>query len=108
MDKSSLRIDNVSGSLAFRVSIGTGENEDRAIVTIGHESFVHVEKNTNDFEQLVSDYKNGAIEKEADEKGVSKDILFIVKIANLQGDESDHKLFVNGKVSSYENFIKEL
>ena len=100
---------NASGQMAFSVQIGTGESEDKALITIGHESLVHVEQISENVDRIIGKYNSGGFDKESEETGVGKGILFMGAMVDaLGGKDGDHKLFVNGKNVSYENFVKEL
>ena len=99
---------NITRNLLFQVQIGTKENEIESTVTIGHEVLVHVENITNSFENIVNDYNDGALSKEAKKRRISKNQLLKEKISGIIGAKKDHKLFVNGENVNYEEFIKEL
>ena len=97
--------ENLGGldKLAFSVDIKTGLTEDQSLETIGHESFIHVVKTTKDVEQGIADLKNG-------EFGSSEGLFenFGLFMQGLPGDDSDHKLAVDGKVATMEEFVNAL
>ncbi|NJN28039.1 MAG: RHS repeat-associated core domain-containing protein [Cyclobacteriaceae bacterium] len=97
--------DNLGGldKLAFSVDIRNGLTEDQALETIGHESFIHVEKTTKDVEQGILDLNDGKF-------GRGEELLgnFASFMSGLQGDKSDHKLAVDGKVATMEEFVDAL
>ncbi|WP_332914713.1 hypothetical protein, partial [Algoriphagus boritolerans] len=90
-------------NLSFSVYLKTGMDVNNSLETIGHESFIHVEKTTKDVESGVKDLKNGKFGS-GDEKFAN----FGRFMQGLQGDESDHKLAVNGKVTNMEEFVDAL
>jgi len=97
--------DNLGGldNLSFAVDIGNGITEDQALETIGHESFLHVEKTTQDVEKGISDLQSG---KFGSSEGLFGDFALFVQ--GLSGDESDHKLAVDGKAATMEEFVDAL
>ena len=68
-------------NLAFSVDIRNGLTEDQALKTIGHESFIHVEKTTKDVEQGIVDLNNGKFGKGVDLLG-----NFAKFMSGLSGD----------------------
>lgn len=97
--------ENLGGldKLAFSVDIKNGLSEDQALETIGHESFIHVEKTTKDVEQGIADLKGGDF-------GSTESLFgnFLSFMKGLVGDDSDHKLAVDGKVATMEEFVDAL
>jgi RHS repeat-associated protein len=102
--KSTVR-ENLGGldNLSFAVDIRNGLTEDEALETIGHESFIHVDKTTKDVEKGVADLKQGKF-------GSSEGLFegFADFMSGLSGDESDHKLAVDGKAATMEEFVDAL
>ncbi len=99
---------NATQTMGFVVQIGPGESEDKATVTIGHESLVHVKRITEEYGKAVEKFNNGGYAEESEKTGVSQGVLFLADAVSAMAGEGDHKLFVNGKNVNYETFIKEL
>lgn len=97
--------ENLEGldNLSFAVDISNGLTEDQALETIGHESFIHVEKTTKDVEQGLNSLANG-------EMGSGEETFQNIAnfMSGLSGDESDHKLAIDGKVATMEEFVDAL
>jgi DNA-binding beta-propeller fold protein YncE len=97
--------ENIDGldNLSFAIDLDIGMSEDQSLETIGHEAFIHVEKTTKDVEIGIKAYKEG---KFGNTEGVFQN--FANFMASLSGDESDHKLAVDGKVANMEEFVDAL
>ncbi|WP_139325478.1 RHS repeat domain-containing protein [Belliella pelovolcani] len=91
------------GNLSFAIDIKKGISENDALITIGHEAFIHVEKTSNDVKEGLFSFFHGEFGS-----GSERDTNFSIFMGGLIGDESDHRLAVNGEVVSMENFVKEL
>jgi hypothetical protein len=87
----------------FDVTISEFFDEDRSLVTIAHESFLHVEPKVNEFGNVINRLFTG--EFDGGEKGLMEFTNALNAIGNL---EREHKLAVDGKAVTMENFIKEI
>jgi len=96
--------------MGFSVIIGEHRSGDEALYTIGHESLIHVQKNAQDLDLVFQDYKNGKHDQESKESslGTSAETILAERLLEIEGDGSDHKLFVNGESVDMETFVKEL
>nr|WP_262916656.1 RHS repeat-associated core domain-containing protein [Belliella kenyensis] len=90
-------------NLSFSIDIKNGISENDALLTIGHEAFIHVEKTTKDVKEGLLKFFSGEFGS-----GTDGETDFSIFMTKLVGDESDHRLAVNGEVVSMENFVKEL
>ena len=91
-------------NLSFAIDLNSGISEDQALETIGHESFIHVEKTTKDVEKGLAGISNG-------EFGSGEKMLenFANFMSGLSSDkDNDHKLAIDGKVATMEEFINAL
>ena len=104
LTESTIRINDTGlDNLAFSIDIKNGISYEDALETIGHEAFIHVEKTTKDIEAGLLKFFCGDFGC-----GSEGDRNFANFARSLVGDDSDHRLAVNGKVVSMENFVKEL
>jgi hypothetical protein len=92
---------------SFRVTLDKDLSNDRALYTIGHESFVHVDKNKKDLDKAFSDYNSGESQKNATSHNTAENILSSA-INSVADGRGDHKLLVDGKVVKLDKFVKAL
>ncbi|MGE0930852.1 RHS repeat domain-containing protein [Peijinzhouia sedimentorum] len=88
--------------LQFNVSLSEYFDEERSLVTIGHENFLHVEPKVNEFANIIETlFSDGFV----GENGIMNLTNSLNRIGNLA---EEHKIAINGESVSMESFISEV
>ncbi|MBD3628171.1 MAG: RHS repeat-associated core domain-containing protein [Cyclobacterium sp.] len=98
-----LSMANTEGfKVQFDISVSEYFDEDRSLVTIAHETFLHVEPKVKQFGDAIESLFTGEFDGE---NGMMSLTNTLNKIGNLA---EEHKVAVNGKSVSMETFMEEI
>nr|WP_262916667.1 RHS repeat-associated core domain-containing protein [Belliella kenyensis] len=93
---------NEGFKMDFNISVSEFFDEDRSLVTIDHETFLHVEPKIKQFGDAIESLFTGGFDGE---NGMMSLTNTLNKIGDLAGE---HKVAVNGKAVSMETFMNEV
>jgi RHS repeat-associated protein len=98
-----LSMANTEGfKMNFDVSISEFYDEDRSLVTIAHETFLHVEPKVNQFGEVIESLFSGKFDSGNGMMSLTNDLN---KIGNLA---EEHKVAINGNAVSMNDFMEEI
>jgi RHS repeat-associated protein len=108
-----------SKTVVFEVNLYRTEDRsiERTTEIMGHEMFLHIERIQKQFDKMFHLYSRGKFHSDASkynegsEGKITPEFLvigFLSNIVNQEKTNEDHKLFVDGKAVSMNEFLKEL
>lgn len=92
--------DNVTEGVSQVIDLKNGLSEKKATMTLGHEAFVHADKDADRLNEIDKKVENGSY---SDSKDYIKDVYGV----SSSGDD-DHEALGKGEVKKYENYSNEL
>jgi RHS repeat-associated protein len=99
--KSASKTTDISKGVTILLQVQEGYADEKTANTLGHEAFVHADKNADGLDKLDASINNGSLTV-----GMPKYEKVLNTIGNNAGPE--HKALANGQVSEYKNFSAQM
>jgi RHS repeat-associated protein len=99
--KSASKTTDISKGVTILLQVQEGYTDEKTANTLGHEAFVHADKNADGLDKLDASINNGSLTV-----GTPKYEKVLNTIGNNAGPE--HKALANGQVSEYKNFSAQM